>query len=576
MRGAPPTPSLLAIWDGAEGGAAEAATPAPPAATPVPPAPAGAGAAVAEDEAGGLLCAFDADLTTPTATRPAEGGGASGRGVWGAAIEEQAGPTGGPPSGCAVQAVGAGSSWRPEAGVGALTGMSARPAPVEKKVTFGGPPAAAPAAGGPGPAPATRAEERQADNEREARALIEAAGGAPAFVAAGAPGSRLERSEGERAATLVERLVQHGGVGGAKNRALRLFLADLRAAEPLVFGTELFPVSAADAEAVMQVLRREGKKTAAARVGPAMEYAESIGLPVRYDAALLGPGAGPRREKPAAALRDALPPLGVLLVERAAGGGDGQGGPRLEYTRHVHNMLLRGTRGANYVGADFQLPVGGVVRSTGELDGKSNRKEVALFMPLGGAVADVLEWQEEFAAGLAGRTFTCRAWSGRADLDGATWPVGPPTMAASKKAAAALAAAAAAALGLSRSEMAARRIAGTHTGRYVGPKVAALLDWPESDADVLGDWAPAPEEGAAGRGRGKRKVSARGAYVEPYHSEEKQLRVRRRYLAALRAAFGLFGVGNVSWETTWEELFPPGRPAELAEFYGPWPEGGSG
>jgi len=47
-----------------------------------------------------------------------------------------------------------------------------------------------------------------------------------------------------------------------------------------------------------------------------------------------------------------------------------------------------------------------------------------------------------------------------------------------------------------------------------------------------------------------------------------QWRSRVRYFKAMRTAFGHYGTENVTWDTTWEDLFAYPLPTELAEFHG--------
>jgi hypothetical protein len=41
-----------------------------------------------------------------------------------------------------------------------------------------------------------------------------------------------------------------------------------------------------------------------------------------------------------------------------------------------------------------------------------------------------------------------------------------------------------------------------------------------------------------------------------------------RYFRAMRAAFSHYGTENVTWDTTWEDLFAYPLPTELTEFHG--------
>jgi len=54
----------------------------------------------------------------------------------------------------------------------------------------------------------------------------------------------------------------------------------------------------------------------------------------------------------------------------------------------------------------------------------------------------------------------------------------------------------------------------------------------------------------------------------PNHSRRDQIAVRRRLADACRTAFALFGRENLTWDTTWADLFPDDPPPVLATFYG--------
>ena len=47
------------------------------------------------------------------------------------------------------------------------------------------------------------------------------------------------------------------------------------------------------------------------------------------------------------------------------------------------------------------------------------------------------------------------------------------------------------------------------------------------------------------------------------------MKVRTRIAAACRAAFHRYGTQNLTWDTTWADMFPVPPPPELAQFYGP-------
>ena len=129
----------------------------------------------------------------------------------------------------------------------------------------------------------------------------------------------------------------------------------------------------------------------------------------------------------------------------------------------------------------------------------------------------------------------------------------------------------------SRFEMTEACLSGTHLFRVLAGTVTGLARWDETEAgakqaDILGDWA----DRNTARGSGKRPVIAARAGAKPSSrssykanaSIQAQMEARTRYVRMMQAAFQAFGEDNVSWETTWLDLFPPSPPAALARFYG--------
>ena len=101
---------------------------------------------------------------------------------------------------------------------------------------------------------------------------------------------------------------------------------------------------------------------------------------------------------------------------------------------------------------------------------------------------------------------------------------------------------------------------GTHWERKVGATIVSLLDWPTRQRELLGDWANSEKKGSGTGPRKPRSEAASRSTVEVYsprNDRRQQFMVRRRYFAAVRTAIDVYGgVGALTWETTWEDLFP--------------------
>ena len=85
---------------------------------------------------------------------------------------------------------------------------------------------------------------------------------------------------------------------------------------------------------------------------------------------------------------------------------------------------------------------------------------------------------------------------------------------------------------------------------------------------VIGDWAPPSDEPAAKKPRAVRRCTVK-TYTA-YASKPRQLAIRLRYLKMLQVAFTVFEeTGTLTWETTWDDLFPKVPTDErLKPFYG--------
>ena len=132
--------------------------------------------------------------------------------------------------------------------------------------------------------------------------------------------------------------------------------------------------------------------------------------------------------------------------------------------------------------------------------------------------------------------------------------------------------------------------AGRHCEHFIGAQVTVRLAWPDREGDLIGQWVTASDKDKPGAGARastrKAPPTTRESYARSTSSEEHML-IRRRYAAAMQAAFALKhselfpsvpfteeGVVECPFpqELTWLDMFPLPPPEQLAQFYGPWRE----
>jgi hypothetical protein len=127
--------------------------------------------------------------------------------------------------------------------------------------------------------------------------------------------------------------------------------------------------------------------------------------------------------------------------------------------------------------------------------------------------------------------------------------------------------------GIPSDELKAGKLSGMHFVRHLAGELTEHLEWPDEDANVVGDWADQKKEPdgsyAAPAAKRPRRQSTRTKYYAPNASYARQMKVRLRFYAAMAAAFQHYGVDKISRDTTWEDLFPKPPPAALEPFYGP-------
>ena len=141
----------------------------------------------------------------------------------------------------------------------------------------------------------------------------------------------------------------------------------------------------------------------------------------------------------------------------------------------------------------------------------------------------------------------------------------------------ALAAALPTATGMDAAELKRRKLSVTHTFRHIGGEVSERLGWPEPEGNIVGEWA-LPSAGGEGAPPPRRaKIARKAACVRvasyaPDATSDRQLEIRTRYMRAIEAGLRHFGHGNLTFDTTWADIFLSPAPPDLAEFYGAMPK----
>ena len=506
---------------------------------------------------------------------------------------------------------------------------SSRPSPAAgpgRSVTFGAGSRAVPSASGhlkkspladaPQAAAKTAATdparpESLADEEHTAR--VTAAGALLDFLTPevylkclklpGVPGSRIPASSADPRERAVARLADlaTGGKTGTKNDDLRRCLSDVaryNAAAGVVGG--LWPIKADHAEAVRIWLEgkdsvlppKAAEPTAAARLSGALAYARDLGLPVEE---IPTPMLGNKRVRTQRSIgdkaRSAPPPLLIVQMDAAARGGV-LGAPATIYAQLMYWDLMLQARGRDLHASEVIAPDAsdpakppGVLHTINFLD-KNDRADVHQWAPLLSLVdGEPLPWASALVDRLAGKCeFTFPDWVSAGTgkhgvLDAAELLLstdGSFSYCKKKRAASQITPIVARVSGRTIAELAAENLSGTHWMRNLGGDVTSYLDWPDKDADILGDWAtPEPagaQEPPQKRPRGKAPPrSTRQKFYRANSPRDEQIEVRTRFYQAVAAAIQAFGISNLTWGTTWRELIPPqaDAPAPLRPFYGP-------
>ena len=418
----------------------------------------------------------------------------------------------------------------------------------------------------------------------------------------GGPGSRIPASSADPKARAVARLadLSTGGKTGTKNDDLRRCLSDItryNSAAGVVGG--LWPLKADHAEAARIWLQGEdpilpakaAEPTAAARLLGALAYARELGLPVEEIPTAMAGVKRPRVQRTVGdKARGVPPPILIVQLDAAARGGV-LGDPATIYVQLIYWDLLLQARGRDLHASEVIAPDAsdparpvGVLHTLNFLD-KNDRADVHQWAPWLSLVDGApLPWAPALVDRLAGACeFTFPDWvsagTGKHGVLDATELVlkgdGSLSYCKKKRAASQITPIVARVAGRTVAELAAENLSGTHWMRNLGGDVSSYLDWPDKDADILGDWATpepqGPQDPALKRARGKASKSTRQKFYRANAPRDEQIEVRTRFYQAVAAAIQAFGIPNLTWETTWRELVPPqaDAPASLLPFYGP-------
>ena len=381
---------------------------------------------------------------------------------------------------------------------------------------------------------------------------------------------------------------------------------------------KLFPIKSDDLELFRREMKRLKKPTAAGRSHDAAKGLQRLGFPVEVDATKAGPARLPRRPRPEAA-REPQAPLGVVLLEmyacsqfapadalvRSAGGRKlrlaTEGKAYLEpseqvvdFARGIHTTLRFGLRGVDGVGSclnqhdDMDSRRGELKLITGIT--KDWRTGVVQAAPMEeGFVYPNLGWVEQHVTKYSMVPFFFADFQARdrvssCDIMQAVAWTKPREGTAEFKycySDRAKRAQQRIMMHITRQtlkQLQDRLVSGTHWERKVGATIVSLLDWPKRQRELLGDWADSEKHGARAAPGKPRSAAVSRSTVEVYsprNDRRQQFEVRRRYFAAVRKAIEVYGgVSALTWDTTWEQLFPDKsllqdeKYAELRQFYG--------
>ena len=486
---------------------------------------------------------------------------------------------------------GGGASRPIPGGVVTAAEGSSRPIPSERSVvnarggsrkekdTETGAPAARPFEGA--------LEEADAERRKQAELLLPLL---PPFClpVAGGKGSSLPRLQYEEAA--IRMLVNTGGKASDTLKYIRLFITDYREFRQVGAKVSVFPIESADALACRDWLRREGRPHAADRVPLAMKTASELSIPVTFVERSFVERRG-AKEKRSQRAREAPPPLFVTrLAAAACEPAPGTSPPLVQKHREMYVDMVGASRGGGFHNSYLIPPSPGVAdRPEGAFhlvcrEDKLGREDVHQWVPM----TDVRSgeplgpWASEFVAARerGDKGFLISDWADASSKEknvtqslAVAMRGGKLVYAPKRRALASFTDAMPSAVGMTLEELRERRLTGTHLYRHLAGEVTEEIEWPEEEANVVGDWTDAKRDEAGGFSdpapKPKRRSGTRKRYYAPNASRGKQIRVRTRFFGAIAAGLARFGIANLTDATSWADIFPKPPPAELMPFYGP-------
>ena len=443
--------------------------------------------------------------------------------------------------------------------------------------------------------PANAAEEETAKRDKEAQSLLDLL---PPFAlkVAGGIGSKLPQSS--YAAAAHKYLVNTGGKSSDAAKGLRLFIKDycdfLVASGILATGSwdgqpsSIWPISQADALACRDHLRTSGCETAADRVPRALAYARTLALPVaNFSAAVFNERRG--RRQAAGKARKAPPPWLVWAVcEAACNPPPGSTEVQIEKFRELYVDMLGASRGGGFHGSSVIPPDASGTdpdRPPGVwhlvcFEDKLQRSDVHQYVPQMDITtgAPLGPWADQWTRDRTGLEFVISDWldEGARSTSAADAThlrrdeQGNLTFAVKDRATKGLVDIVPLVAKVDMATLQAGKISGTHPYRHLAGEVSEHLDWPEAEANILGDWTTS-KAGADGfkSGAPKGQAGTRKKWYAVEATRDQQVRARTRFIRAVAAGFSRLGTSADVQTMSWADVFPHPAPPELAEFYGP-------
>ena len=427
--------------------------------------------------------------------------------------------------------------------------------------------------------------------------------------------SRFQRSPVDMFELKVAYLsaIEVGGKNGEKCDKARLFIRDWQAElsrlqeEGAVMAADddggVWPIKRLDAQSFAKDASTPA--TAAGRVGDALALLDEILVPgfvvdsgviIRRPAVRRAPKGNKAREPHGPKYLHDLEVAAKQTAEATSGGE-----PMLRYVRGQFTQFKLGVRQASAYNSNFVVDpsvyrmerVPGAAIHLRTQDGSSDkglREHVDIYADEGGFVDDAVPWLAEHGRVCSADGFMFPDWTNNGNVPtparydlvhnkGFRTVSDARVLAQPERAREGSNSVTRLVSGLSAAELSARKLSGTHPPRKVGGEVTLRLRWPDTEADVVGDWASTPSvsdfpvlikkprEAAAAATAGG---STRKKFYVPNSGPEEQVHIRRRYAAAIREGLRLFGVERLTSETSWADIFPWPAPPSLASFYGPF------